>query len=282
MRRPKRYRAQDRVGCTTRGCLDRHEPDVGDDDAPGVEPTRRCDEPDLAPMEGHGERGGDRGAGNLAGGGVHAGWHIDGDHGHAAPVHALDQRRRLRTGRTVVPGPEQRVDHDVEPLGLVCLHCLATRLPHHPRRDAPVAAVGTAAADHSEAAGARVGPHRLSGDGGARALHQLDRGVRVPRILLFRSPHLCRCVEGLEHVQPRHGGGARSTSATHTAPAIVCECVSETSMWRRPTRSAKARVFPVRVTPGFCLPTISISFQVNRTPHPSALPTASLPQNRAA
>ena len=49
-----------------------------------------------------------------------------------------------------------------------------------------------------------------------------------------------------------------------------------------PTRSAKASVLPASVTPGFGGPTISISFHVKRTPHPSALPTASLPQNRAA
>jgi hypothetical protein len=39
---------------------------------------------------------------------------------------------------------------------------------------------------------------------------------------------------------------------------------------------------PVSVTPGFGGPTISMSFHVNRTPQPSALPTASLPQKRAA
>src|SRR5262245_56446420 len=50
----------------------------------------------------------------------------------------------------------------------------------------------------------------------------------------------------------------------------------------RVTRSAKRRVFPVSVTPGFGGPTISISFHVKRTPHPSAFPTASLPQKRAA
>jgi hypothetical protein len=49
-----------------------------------------------------------------------------------------------------------------------------------------------------------------------------------------------------------------------------------------PTRSAYPAVRPVSVTPGFGGPTISMSFQVNRTPQPSALPTASLPQKRAA
>jgi hypothetical protein len=38
----------------------------------------------------------------------------------------------------------------------------------------------------------------------------------------------------------------------------------------------------VRLTLGFGRPTISISFQVNRTPIPSAFPTASLPAKRPA
>ena len=69
---------------------------------------------------------------------------------------------------------------------------------------------------------------------------------------------------------------------TQAAPAIVWEWVSETSISRMPTRSAYPAVRPVSVTPGFGGPTISMSFQVNRTPQPSALPTASLPQKRAA
>ena len=48
------------------------------------------------------------------------------------------------------------------------------------------------------------------------------------------------------------------------------------------TRAAHAAVRPVRLTPGFGRPTISISRHVNGTPNPSALPTASLPANRAA
>ncbi len=48
------------------------------------------------------------------------------------------------------------------------------------------------------------------------------------------------------------------------------------------TRSAHAAVRPDRLTPGFGRPAISISRQVNGTPKPSALPTASLPANRAA
>jgi hypothetical protein len=63
---------------------------------------------------------------------------------------------------------------------------------------------------------------------------------------------------------------------------MVCECVSETSISRIPTRSAQRSVLPDSVTPGFGGPTISISFHVKRTPQPRAFPTASFPQNRAA
>ena len=48
------------------------------------------------------------------------------------------------------------------------------------------------------------------------------------------------------------------------------------------TRSANAAVRPVSRTAGFGRPTISTSLHVKRTPHPSALPTASLPAKRAA
>ena len=67
-----------------------------------------------------------------------------------------------------------------------------------------------------------------------------------------------------------------------TAAAIPLECVIERSMPPALTRLAQAAVRPVRLTPGFGRPTISISRHVNGTPKPSALPTASLPANRAA
>ena len=63
---------------------------------------------------------------------------------------------------------------------------------------------------------------------------------------------------------------------------MVCEWVSDTSISRMPTRSAQRSVRPASVTAGFGGPTISISFHVNSTPQPSAFPTASFPQNRAA
>ena len=56
----------------------------------------------------------------------------------------------------------------------------------------------------------------------------------------------------------------------------------ERSIGPAPTRCAHAAVRPESRTPGFGRPAISISFQVKRTPQPSALPTASLPAKRAA
>ena len=66
------------------------------------------------------------------------------------------------------------------------------------------------------------------------------------------------------------------------AVARPFECVIDRSIAPAFTRSAQASVLPESVTPGFGRPAISISRQVNRTPQPSALPTASLPAKRAA
>ena len=66
------------------------------------------------------------------------------------------------------------------------------------------------------------------------------------------------------------------------AAASSREWVMDRSIGPAATFSAQAAVFPESVTDGFGRPTISISFQVKRTPQPSALPTASLPANRPA
>ena len=51
-------------------------------------------------------------------------------------------------------------------------------------------------------------------------------------------------------------------NATATAAASSRECVIESSIAPAPTRSAHAAVRPLRCTPGFGRPRISISFQV--------------------
>src|SRR6185503_4096256 len=140
-----------------------------------------------------------------------------------------------------------------------------------------------AAAHHHEAARLRERPDALVCDGATGALHQLRRRLGIAGVASLGGAHLLDRVERLVHQAAGRGraGGGAARSATQVAPAIVCECVSETSISRMPTRSAQRSVFPERVTPGLGGPTISISFQVNRTPHPSAFPTASFPQKRA-
>ena len=260
------------------------EPDVGDDDLPRVEAARRHDEPELRPVERDGEVGLHGGSGHLPRRGVDPGGEVDRDHGRAARVDPLDRRGRLGTRRAAEPRAEEGVDHDVGARGVVGLDRLAALLAQDARRDPPVAPVRAAAADDREAPRGGIGPDRLRGDGGARAFHQLAGRLRVAGVPLLGGAHLRGGEERLVHRGQGRGrrwsGEARS--ATAVAAATVCECVSETSSSRIPTRSANASVFPASVTPGFGGPTISISFHVKRTPQPSALPTASLPQKRAA
>ena len=259
----------------------RLEPDVGDHDLAGVRATRRDHEAELSRVERHGEVGLDRLPGDLAGRGVDPGRQIHRDHRATRVVHALDRPGRVRSGLAVEAGPEEGVDDDVGAGRVVGLLRVATCLAQHARSDPPVAAVRAAPADDGEATRVGKGPQRLVGDGGARALHQLAGGLRIAGISLLGRAHLLGGEERLVHHEGRgrRTGGA-SSSATHVAAATVCECVSETSISRIPTRSAKRRVLPASVIPGFGGPTISISFQVKSTPQPSALPTASLPQKR--
>jgi len=73
-----------------------------------------------------------------------------------------------------------------------------------------------------------------------------------------------------------------ASSATATAAASSRECVIESSIRPAPTRSAHWAVLPLRYTPGFGRPRISISFHVKYTPEPSAFPTASFAANLPA
>src|SRR4029077_3660208 len=109
-------------------------------------------------------------------------------------------------------------------------------------------------------------------DSRARALHQL---LQRPLVRLLGAPRL---VGGQERLQP-HVFASRTTA---TAAASSRECVIESSIFPAPTFSAHAAVRPVRKTPGFGRPRISISFQVKWTPDPSALPTASFAAKRPA
>ena len=141
---------------------------------------------------------------------------------------------------------------------------------------------GREAVETDDPAGADVVIDALFGTG-FRGAPRPEAAATIERINASGT-HLRSGEERLVHRGQGRGrrwsGEARS--ATAVAAATVCECVSETSSSRIPMRSANASVFPASVTPGFGGPTISISFHVKRTPQPSALPTASLPQKRAA
>ena len=176
---------------------------------------------------------------DLAGRGVDARGQVDGDDGQPAGVDPLDQRGRLRARRPVEPGAEQGVDHDVAPFDGVGLDRLPARLAKHSRRDPAVATVRAAAADDREPARVGIHAHRLVRDRCAGPLHQLGRRGREargtpPRRRASRPP--CRAARS-----PRRSRAHHSSRTTQAAPAIVCECVSETSISRMPTRSANPR-----------------------------------------
>ena len=221
------------------------------------------------------EVGADDGSCDLTRGGIHARGEVDRDDGNACGVDPLDQRRRIRPGRAVKAGPEERVDEDVVPVYVLRFLGDEARLAEHSGGDASVTAVRAPPADASEPASVRKREHRLPRHGRPRALHELGDGARVVGIALLHGAHLGCGVELLEQPQPRG-------LTTHTAAAISRECVNERSIAPAATRSAKAAVRPDSRTPGLGRPTISTSRHVKRTPQPSALPTASLPAKRAA
>src|SRR5581483_163440 len=214
---------------------------------------------------------------NLARRRVDAGGDVDGDDRGPAAVDALDQLGRRRPRRAVEAGAEERVDNDVEALGIGRLDRLPTGLAKEAGGDAPVAAIRASPADDPETPSTGIRAHRLPRDRRASALHQLRHGVRVAGVAGLDRPHLVGGVERLVH--PAH---ARRGTTTATAAASSREWVMERSIAPASTWSAQAAVRPERRTDGFGRPAISISFQVKRTPQPSALPTASLPAKRAA
>jgi len=71
-----------------------------------VEATRSDDEPDLAPVHGHGELRTHRGARDLSRRRVDTGWDIHCNDGNARAVDALDQRRRVSTWLALEPRSE--------------------------------------------------------------------------------------------------------------------------------------------------------------------------------
>ena len=143
------------------------------------------------------------------------------------------------------PVPKSASTTTSAPAGVVRLDGVAARLPQDPRCDAPVAAVRAAAADDGDAAcrpgtsGApRPRPPRPRAPS-ARPRSPGSRGTAPrPRASRRRS----RAARASRPRAPRRA--ARRDRRRTTRPAIVCECVSETSMSRIPTRSAQRSVLP--------------------------------------
>ena len=132
----KRDEAQDLVAHESVLGRQLDESDVRDDDLPRRARAPSHVEPDLRAVERHRQRRADRRAGDLARRGVHARGHVDGHDRPAGGVDALDQRRRLRPGRTAEARAEERIDHfrPIDVLGLLGGQAL---LAQDPCRDRP-------------------------------------------------------------------------------------------------------------------------------------------------
>ena len=182
------------------------EADVRDHYPPCVEATRSDDEPQLGPVERHGEVRVDGSTCDLSGGGVDSGRKIDGDDSCVGSVDAVDQRCGFRARLAPEPGSEERVDDDVVPLDLGCLVGLVPRLAEDARSDAAVATVRAAAAHAGEASRGRKGQHGFARDRHAGPLHQLRSRFGIPRIPLLGGAHLFGRVERLVHLLVRKTG----------------------------------------------------------------------------
>ena len=133
-----------------------------------------------------------------------------------------------------------------------------------------------AAADDGGASGAARTAQDLVGGCEAGALHEHRAGDAERRRSRPRRRRASR--------RRRRAGAGRScvVRRRRRPPPSPWSASCERSIAPARTRSAHAAVRPVRLTPGLGRPAISISRHVNGTPKPSALPTASLPANRAA
>ncbi len=242
------------------------EADVRDGHVPGVEAPRRDREADLGAVHGHGHVRLNRRTGNFPGRGVHAGGDVDREHRNADCVDLLDHLRGLVARRSLEPGAEQRVDHDVRPL----VDELAPLRPQDLAGDAPVSPVGAATRRGSRCAARRAsGASALLRRRRRRAASSRRRRGPPPR---RASPRPCRAAR------------AQPSLAIATACASSRECVIERSTEPTPSAAARSARRPESRTAGFGRPTISISCHANAraTPKPSALPTASLPAKRPA
>ncbi len=227
------------------------EAERGNSDRAGAEGARCDGKPYFRRPEGHRRGRTDRGSGDLAGRGVDPRRHVDRDDGPVCSVDQLDHPRRVLAGRAVEADADERVDHDVwitQIADTVDDRHVTARFAQHLRADPPVAAVLPRATDDRDPA-RKAAQHQL-GDRGTRTCHQVVEGAWMGLL------GAARLLGGEERQEPH-----RSTT-TATAAASSRECVMESSIEPAPTCSAHAAVRPVRWTPGFGRPRISISFQV--------------------
>ncbi len=269
----------------------------------------------LRRVERHRRGRADGDACHLPGRGVDARRHVDGDGLIAEGVDQLDRVGRLPSRRSRETGAEQGVDDDVGRTRFGDER--ETQLPGTPQVLGGVAAdaglVGEQPDLHVSCrprgeAARRRGRHPRSLPARTRRRCETHRGSAAARcrrrparpapsapasgprrpLPPRASPSPCRGARS-RSIASRHplspGGAASGSSSSSTAQiaqARPFECVIDRSIRPARTRPAKAFVLPERRTSGFGRPAISISRQVKRTPQPSALPTASLPANRAA
>src|SRR5439155_26889132 len=147
--------------------------DVHDHHLTRVEATRGDGEPDLPAVEGHGQVRVDDCAGDLAGRGVDTRRKVDGHDLRPRCVDPPDQLRRVGARLASETGPEERVDDDLVSVDVARLVDGVPLFTEGGRRDAPVTAVRTPAADAREARCGRKRTHRLARDGSPGTLHAL-------------------------------------------------------------------------------------------------------------
>ena len=212
---------------------------------------------------------------------VDAGGQVDGDDRQPAGVDPLDHRRRVRCA---------------EHRGSRCRRARRSRRRSLRRRRSrrppgpPRGARGRRCARRRRSSrrrrrrrsGARTGYTRIASYATAAPARSIRSGAVAGKPGYASSAaRISAAVQSASYPEPIIGLSPRAARRRRRPPSCGSGSARHRSRACRPARHSP-RCVPVSVTPGFGGPTISMSFHVNRTPQPSALPTASLPQKRAA
>ena len=216
-----------------------------------MESSRGDREADLRRAERDGRGRLHRNPRHLAGRGIHPRRHVDRDRRTPARVDQLDHPRGVLSRRILQADAQQRIDDHVrlpQVADALDQRHAATGLAQNTRAHLAVTAVVAPAAHDGDPA--RIVAQDVLGDCRARPLHQILQRS------LMRFLRTTRLVSSQQRLQP-HG-----STTTATAAASSREWVIESSIEPAPTFSAHCAVRPVRKTPGFGRPRISISFHV--------------------